>query len=140
MAIYWCLSSPLPEVGALYSGLVSRTRIDSTGRPPEGTLPMTATTPTTTAAPATGQGAGPRAWGFTLLGLVRIFIGFYFLWAFADKLLGLGFSTPKEGAWINGGSPTTGFLGGSIEGGKDRKSTRLNSSHVAISYAVFCLK
>src|SRR5690625_7055364 len=26
------------------------------------------------------------------------------------------------------------------EGRKDRKSTRLNSSHVAISYAVFCLK
>src|SRR5690625_6269848 len=25
-------------------------------------------------------------------------------------------------------------------GVKDRKSTRLNSSHVAISYAVFCLK
>src|SRR5690625_6208279 len=25
-------------------------------------------------------------------------------------------------------------------GGIDRKSTRLNSSHVAISYAVFCLK
>src|SRR5690625_5209746 len=30
------------------------------------------------------------------------------------------------------------LLGNSI--GKDRKSTRLNSSHVAISYAVFCLK
>src|SRR5690625_6554580 len=28
--------------------------------------------------------------------------------------------------------------GGSV--GEDRKSTRLNSSHVAISYAVFCLK
>src|SRR5207253_8939789 len=28
------------------------------------------------------------------------------------------------------------FTGGSL----DRKSTRLNSSHVAISYAVFCLK
>src|SRR3989442_8312887 len=27
-----------------------------------------------------------------------------------------------------------------IAGGKDRKSTRLNSSHVRISYAVFCLK
>src|SRR5690625_5670543 len=27
-----------------------------------------------------------------------------------------------------------------ISYGKDRKSTRLNSSHVAISYAVFCLK
>src|SRR5690554_7441002 len=25
-------------------------------------------------------------------------------------------------------------------GGQDRKSTRLNSSHVRISYAVFCLK
>src|SRR5437870_8371518 len=29
---------------------------------------------------------------------------------------------------------------GSLEGARDRKSTRLNSSHVAISYAVFCLK
>src|SRR5690606_41831124 len=28
----------------------------------------------------------------------------------------------------------------SFEGCKDRKSTRLNSSHVKISYAVFCLK
>src|SRR4051794_41453640 len=26
------------------------------------------------------------------------------------------------------------------EGGRDRKSTRLNSSHPSISYAVFCLK
>src|SRR5438034_3791250 len=26
------------------------------------------------------------------------------------------------------------------QGGKDRKSTRLNSSHTVISYAVFCLK
>src|SRR5690606_40745003 len=28
----------------------------------------------------------------------------------------------------------------SLETAKDRKSTRLNSSHVKISYAVFCLK
>src|SRR5439155_6397737 len=27
-----------------------------------------------------------------------------------------------------------------VDAGEDRKSTRLNSSHVAISYAVFCLK
>src|SRR5690625_7269289 len=27
-----------------------------------------------------------------------------------------------------------------LDGGRDRKSTRLNSSHVASSYAVFCLK
>src|SRR5436309_7721567 len=30
--------------------------------------------------------------------------------------------------------------GAAPEGGGDRKSTRLNSSHVKISYAVFCLK
>src|SRR5437870_13247750 len=29
---------------------------------------------------------------------------------------------------------------GQVSRAKDRKSTRLNSSHVAISYAVFCLK
>src|SRR5699024_12621915 len=28
----------------------------------------------------------------------------------------------------------------SVRDGQDRKSTRLNSSHVSISYAVFCLK
>src|SRR5690554_7763040 len=30
--------------------------------------------------------------------------------------------------------------GSEADGGLDRKSTRLNSSHVRISYAVFCLK
>src|SRR5262245_63972712 len=29
---------------------------------------------------------------------------------------------------------------GKRDGGEDRKSTRLNSSHLGISYAVFCLK
>src|SRR2546426_1606751 len=29
---------------------------------------------------------------------------------------------------------------GKVIGGEDRKSTRLNSSHLVISYAVFCLK
>src|SRR5256885_12129421 len=32
-----------------------------------------------------------------------------------------------------------GLMRGHLEGG-DRKSTRLNSSHLVISYAVFCLK
>src|SRR5690242_20901521 len=31
-------------------------------------------------------------------------------------------------------------FGGGLEPGLDRKSTRLNSSHMSISYAVFCLK
>src|SRR5437899_5385321 len=30
--------------------------------------------------------------------------------------------------------------GGEVDRGGDRKSTRLNSSHLGISYAVFCLK
>src|SRR5437667_5342815 len=33
-----------------------------------------------------------------------------------------------------------GELHGDRHGTKDRKSTRLNSSHITISYAVFCLK
>src|SRR5690625_6486807 len=33
-----------------------------------------------------------------------------------------------------------GRAGADVVGRQDRKSTRLNSSHVAISYAVFCLK
>src|SRR3712207_6991913 len=32
------------------------------------------------------------------------------------------------------------LLGGDAMRGRDRKSTRLNSSHANISYAVFCLK
>ncbi|KKU21204.1 MAG: DoxX family protein [Candidatus Nomurabacteria bacterium GW2011_GWA1_46_11] len=41
---------------------------------------------------------------------LRLVMSLIFLWAFADKLLGLGFATTKEGAWLNGGSPTAGFL------------------------------
>jgi thiosulfate dehydrogenase [quinone] large subunit len=33
-----------------------------------------------------------------------------FLWAFLDKTFGLGYATPSAKAWINGGSPTKGFL------------------------------
>src|SRR5256885_6959272 len=33
-----------------------------------------------------------------------------------------------------------GLVGGDEQGALDRKSTRLNSSHLVISYAVFCLK
>src|SRR3712207_8745254 len=40
------------------------------------------------------------------------------------------------------GAAAAGVPGGVVEGraGADRKSTRLNSSHANISYAVFCLK
>lgn len=49
--------------------------------------------------------------GRNLLGIVRILVGFEFLWAFFDKLLGLGFSTTPDKAWIAGGHPTAGYLG-----------------------------
>ena len=50
-----------------------------------------------------------------VLAALRVVLGFYFLWAFVDKLFGFGFHTAPEKAWIAGGSPTTGFLSG-VEG------------------------
>jgi thiosulfate dehydrogenase [quinone] large subunit len=46
-----------------------------------------------------------------ILAVSRLALGFIFLWAFLDKLFGLGYSTQPAKAWINGGSPTSGFLG-----------------------------
>ena len=43
-------------------------------------------------------------------------MGFIFLWAFIDKVFGLGFATTTDKAWINGGSPTTGFLSNAVKG------------------------
>lgn len=50
-----------------------------------------------------------------VLAVSRIIIGFGFLWPFLDKLFGLNFSTPPAAAWINGGAPAQGYIGG-IEG------------------------
>ena len=47
---------------------------------------------------------------------LRFVMAFIFLWAFFDKLLGLGFATAPERAWLAGGSPTTGFLTNSPHG------------------------
>lgn len=46
----------------------------------------------------------------------RIALGFIFLWAFVDKLFGLGFATERDASWLNGGSPTAGFLGHGTKG------------------------
>jgi thiosulfate dehydrogenase [quinone] large subunit len=50
------------------------------------------------------------------LGLLRLSIGFIFLWAFFDKIFGLGYATTPAQSWINGGSPTAGFLGNAVKG------------------------
>src|SRR3954453_18328552 len=45
-----------------------------------------------------------------VLAVFRISLGFVFLWAFLDKTFGFGYATPSAKSWINGGSPTKGFL------------------------------
>jgi thiosulfate dehydrogenase [quinone] large subunit len=63
----------------------------------------------------------------TVLGLLRILVGWTFLWAFLDKLLALGYATGRDAdtgavdrfgdaAWIHGGSPTYGFLAFGADG------------------------
>jgi thiosulfate dehydrogenase (quinone) large subunit len=44
------------------------------------------------------------------LGLLRIALGWYFLWAFIDKLFGFGFLTPSGKGMIDGGAPAQGFM------------------------------
>ena len=62
---------------------------------------------------AEGELAGGRfiTTGATkFLAFVRMALGFVFLWAFLDKTFGFGYATQSAKAWINGGSPTKGFL------------------------------
>lgn len=49
-----------------------------------------------------------NAW--STLAVARIMVGFVFFWAFLDKTMGLGFATESGKAWLDGVSPTTGFL------------------------------
>ena len=70
-----------------------------------------ARTVTGTASESTAQ----KATRYLLAGL-RLALGWVFLWAFLDKLFGLGHATPSANAWIDGGSPTAGFLGKAVSG------------------------
>ncbi|GLY22124.1 membrane protein [Micromonospora sp. NBRC 101691] len=83
-----------------------------------------ATTRTTTPAAPTGthRNGTPtvgttrtRAARYVFAG-IRIALGWTFLWAFLDKTFGLGFATEAQNAWIDGGSPTKGFLAFGAEG------------------------
>lgn len=46
------------------------------------------------------------------IGVLRIAFGLTFLWAFVDKLFGLGYATKSGKGWIDGGDVTAGFLKG----------------------------
>jgi thiosulfate dehydrogenase [quinone] large subunit len=55
--------------------------------------------------------AGERGAAFRYVtATIRLALGWIFLWAFLDKLFGLGHETAAKDAWINGGHPTLGFL------------------------------
>ncbi|GIG87456.1 membrane protein [Plantactinospora endophytica] len=68
-----------------------------------------------TAAPVGAETAARRATRYVFAG-IRLALGWTFLWAFLDKTLGLGHATESKAAWINGGSPTKGFLAFGAEG------------------------
>jgi thiosulfate dehydrogenase [quinone] large subunit len=59
----------------------------------------------------TAQGAVAYVWA-----VARLFLGWIFLWAFLDKLFGLGHETPAAKGWLDGGNPTKGFLAGGAKG------------------------
>lgn len=93
-------------------------------RPARRTRPTTPTAPTAPAAsptpaaatvPAVAETAAQKAARY-VFGAVRLALGWTFFWAFLDKTFGLGFATPAERAWIEGGSPTQGFLGNAAAG------------------------
>jgi len=56
--------------------------------------------------PAEHPRPAPSGW----LAALRIGVGSVFLWAFLDKTFGLGYATEGKDAWLDGGSPTFGFL------------------------------
>lgn len=77
------------------------------------------------ATPETRKGLG------VVIGLLRLAMGWTFLWAFLDKAFALGFSTGRvlndagetvridffgDAAWINGASPTAGAVGFGMKG------------------------
>ena len=76
----------------------------ATPRITDSPVGRTTSLPTVTVTEEVGK-VGPVAFA-----ALRIATGFVFLWAFLDKTFGLGYSTPGARAWINGGSPTKGFL------------------------------
>ncbi|ULR55472.1 DoxX family membrane protein [Streptomyces deccanensis] len=75
-------------------------------------LPSFRGTRTASAAETTlSEAAGTHAVAAYSLASLRLLTGFVFLWAFLDKTFGLGYATQSGKGWIDGGSPTKGFLG-----------------------------
>src|SRR6267142_2969464 len=66
---------------------------------------------------------------------------FFVNWDYTNGALGLVAIPQRTHLWtIALALALALFVLGRLRGSRDRKSTRLNSSHMSISYAVFCLK
>src|SRR5690625_5778752 len=79
--------------------------------------------------------------GLAFVGVSQLIgVGWTLLLLLATMLFGMTIASLEVRRIMHG--KTTRTEDGSVimEDATDRKSTRLNSSHVAISYAVFCLK
>lgn len=119
-------TAPAPEKTATPSGSAATTDAPTTTAPAAGTpaagtpaagAPATAATqpPPTATAPMQAPVGAPAHLATRphwIWGLTRIALGWVFLWAFLDKLFGLGYATPESRAWLNGSSPTEGYLAG----------------------------
>lgn len=58
----------------------------------------------------------PMNRGALCLAAMRIILGWMMIWAFLDKMFGLGYPSPPEVAMINGGSPTEYYLSELVSG------------------------
>ena len=88
------------------SGRRQHAAVPAQASPTRESADLTATTPETNSA---------KAFRYIAAAL-RLSLGWIFLWAFLDKLFGLGHETASKQAWINGGSPTKGFLANATAG------------------------
>lgn len=61
---------------------------------------------------------------------VRLALGWTLFWAFLDKLFGLGYSTASSHSWLNGGSPTEGYLKSAASGPLSDFYNSLSGNHV----------
>jgi len=90
---------------------VTQPKQDTTGSTRPGRPAASSTGAPTESGPFAGESrehvAARYVWAVT-----RVALGFIFLWAFLDKLIGLDHATPSAKSWLNGGSPTSGYLSG----------------------------
>ena len=75
---------------------------------------------------------------FSLAASIRFLEGFTPAWYSNAPNGVLELAFPAEGSWRTVGVRVS-QAGEKVDADGDRKSTRLNSSHTSISYAVFCL-